>query len=441
MLTRPKLPYKIRDRHIFIPGATGQGKSTLIHFMVCQDIKNGAGVCVIDPKGDLVKQLIHWIPENRVEDTIYLDLNTPIPLDFMSYSNPDAKDALVGDLKYILTRGESTEHAPLMNAILDDLIYTLFDANDNPKIPAELRATFIDIYEFLENEERRKEILHFVTDAKLKRKWLNDFPNPKDRRPVISRMTPFVRNKSLLTLLGTPEPRLNIADCMNNRKVLLVDLGGVSSAKIVYGSLLVSRIQQAAFARHSIPKEKRIPFFLYVDEFENFQTSSFDKIISQARGYRLCLTVGCQWLSQLRKEIEDALFTVSTYLIFALTEKDSKKFKALMRPYDTDALVGLRQGEAFYIINKKSPILVRTPPPAPHTSKVGRKSFAKEIIENTVQKYGAHSAEIGKKRTIVADHCAHEKAPASLNDDDAIEPTTGPIKDIPSHGSKDSRTP
>jgi hypothetical protein len=292
-----ELPYKVRDRHIFIPGMTGHGKSTLIHAMAYQDIKNGAGVCVIDPKGDLVKQLRHWIPKERVADTVYLDLDTPIPLDFMSYSSPDAKEALVGDLKYILTRGESTEHAPLMNAILEDLIYTLLGANENPNIPLERKATFIDIYDFLENEERRAEILRYVTNPRLKRRWDKDLPNPKDRRPVISRMTPFVNSKSLSTILGTPNPKLNIADFMNNRKIVLVDLGGVGESKMLYGSLLISRIQQAAFGRHNIPKEKRVPFFLYVDEFENFQTSSFHKIISQARGYKLCLTVGCQWLT------------------------------------------------------------------------------------------------------------------------------------------------
>jgi hypothetical protein len=435
-----ELPYHVRDRHIFIPGMTGYGKSTLMHCMAYQDIMNGVGVCVIDPKGDLVKELCQWIPKERVEDTVYLDLETPIPLDFMSCSNQDSKDVLVGDLKYIFTRGASTENAPLMNAILDDLIYTLLDANANPRIPPDRKATFIDIYDFLEDEARRKEILHFATDARLKRRWLNDFPNPKDRRPVITRMTPFVRSKSLSTILGTPNPKLNVGEFMNNRKVILVDLGGVSESKMIYGALLVSRIQQAAFARHSIAKEKRIPFFLYVDEFENFQTGSFHKIISQARGYKLCLTVGCQWLDQLNPEVKSAIFTVSTYIIFAVQEKDSKQFKALIRPYEPDDLVELKPYEALYIINKRRPIKKHTPPPPPDITSTGRISYAEEIKRKTLEKYGARSAESGLKRTIGAGDCKQEETIASSEHDDAIEPTTGPIEDIPSHGSENKST-
>ena len=371
-----EVPYSIRDRHIFIPGMTGHGKSTLMYAMAYQDIQNGAGVCVIDPKGDLVKQLRHWIPKERVDDVAYLDLDTPIPLDFMTYATEDSKEALVGDLKYILTRGASTEHAPLMNAIVEDVIYTLLDANENPSFPPDRRATFIDIYDFLEEEVRRAEILRYVTSARHKRRWLKDFPNPKDRRPVISRMTPFINSKSLSKILGTPNPKLNIADFMNSRKILLVDLAGVSETKMLYGSLLVSRIQQAAFGRHNIPKDKRVPFFLYVDEFENFQTSSFHKIISQARGYKLCLTVGCQWLDQLNLDARAALFTVSTYIIFAVSEKDSKQFKALIKPYVPDDLVTLPPFKALCLIDKKNPIIKSTPPPAPHTLLAGKVSYA-----------------------------------------------------------------
>lgn len=436
-----ELPYKIRDRHIFIPGMTGYGKSTLMHAMAYQDVKNGAGVCVIDPKGDLVKELLQRIPKERVEDVAYLDLDSPIPLDFMSYSTQDAKEALVGDLKYLLTRGASIEHAPLMNAILEDLIYTLLDANENLEIPADRRATFIDIYDFLEDDQRRAELLRYVTSARHRRRWLKDFPNPKDRRPVTSRMTPFVNSKSLSVILGTPNPKLNIAEFMNNRKILLVDLGGVSDSKMLYGALLVSRIQQAAFGRHSIPKEKRVPFFLYVDEFENFQTASFHKIISQARGYKLCLTVGCQWLDQLNAEIKSALFTVSTYIIFAVQEKDSKQFRALIKPYEPDDLVALSPHEALYLIDKKHPTIKRTPPPPPGNSEGSRMHYADEIRRNTLKNYGASSADRGSKRTIAWYGCGAERKTASLAQDDEIEPTKNAIRDVPPHGRKNEGAP
>jgi len=300
----------------------------------------------------------------------------------------DEKTTLAGDLKYIITRGASAEHAPLMHAILDDLIYTLFDANENPSIPSHKKATFMDMHDFLEDEERQTFLLSFVRNKRLKRKWEQTMPSPKERTPVISRMTKFVNSRPLSAIFGTPDPKLNIAEFMNNRKIILVDLGGISETKQMYGALLIAKIQQAAFGRHNIPKEKRVPFYLFVDEFEHFQTSSFEQIISQARGYQLCLTVGNQWLDQLDTKVESALFTVSSYILFALSEQDSKKFKALIRPFETDDLVSLPQFHALYLIDKKNPRIRRVPERPPHTEAVGQKSYADYIRKRTDDLYG-----------------------------------------------------
>ncbi len=358
------IPYEYRMRHVFLPGMSGSGKSTTFHHHALRDIENGAGVCGIDPKGDLVKSLACFIPPERRDDCIYLDLDTPIPLDFMGYSGRDQKEALIGNLKYIVTKGVSDEHAPLMNAILEDVIYTLLSANENPRIPKDEKATFIDIHDFLEDERRRTFLVSYAT-PKFQAKWTPEkFPNPKDRRPVICRMSSFVNSDTLSAIFGNPNPKLDIAYCMNNRKILLVDLAGVGHSKMIYGSLLVAKIQQAAFGRHSIPESQRIPFYLYVDEFENFQTSSFHYIISQARGYRLGLTVGCQWLDQLTNENQHALFTVANYIMFGMSPQDANKFKTLIRPYEPDALVTMPPYRALYLVNRANPKILSTPWPA-----------------------------------------------------------------------------
>lgn len=386
----PQVPHDIRTRHLFIPGFTGGGKSTLFLNQAIEDIEEGYGICVIDPKGDLVKKLACYIPPSRLDDAIYLDLDAPIPLDFMASSGRDQKEALIGNLKYIVTKGLSAEHAPLMAAILEDVIYTLLSANENPKIPPSERATFLDIHNFLEYESRREQIKKYA-EPKFQLKWTPErMPNPKDRRPVISRMTSFVNSDSLSAIFGTPNPKLDISYCMDNRKIILVDLAGVGQSKMIYGALLVAKIQQAAFARHSIEESQRVPFYLYVDEFENFQTSSFHHIIAQARGYNLGLTVGCQWLDQLDKNNESALFTVASYIMFGMSPKDASKFKSLIQPHSPDELVKMPQHHALYVINRAAPILSATPPPPPDPTPEQR-SHADYIRKRTLELYSCKS--------------------------------------------------
>ena len=138
--------------------------------MAYQDIGNGAGVCVIDPKGDLVSSLVHHVPEHRKDDCLYLTTRDPVPVNFMDYKTDDEKQTLVGELKYVITKGIGAEAAPLMDAILTDLLYTLFSANDNPKMPATEKATFLDVHRFLSDEERRTHILSYTTDPELRRR-------------------------------------------------------------------------------------------------------------------------------------------------------------------------------------------------------------------------------------------------------------------------------
>jgi hypothetical protein len=142
---------------------------------------------------------------------------------------------------------------------------------------------------------------------------------------------------------------------------------------------------------------------------------------------------------QLNVDVKAALFTVSTYIIFAVSEKDSKQFKALIRPYEPDDLVALPPHTALYIIDKRNPIRKPTPDPPPHTSEAGNTSYADEIKKNTLEKYGARYTENRMKRTIGEESCKDEPAAASFKDDD-IEPTIGPIKNVPSHGGKDQGT-
>lgn len=380
----------MRNQHIYIPGKTRHGKSTLFHAMSYQDIKNGAGVCVIDPKGDLVNSLIHWVPESRRDDAIWLSVRQPVPINFMDYRDDDEKETLVGELKFVITRGMGAEQAPLMDAIITDLLYTLLNANENPDLPAVDKATFLDIHRFLADENRRKQLLRYVTDHELRHRWETSFPNPKECAPTITRMTPFVRNPSLRKLFDCPKPTLNISEVMDNRKILLVDLGGISESTKIFATLLIAKIRQAAFRRTSIPQSKRVPFFVYVDEFEFFQTSDFDQILSFAGGYGLRLTLANQFVGQLDDRIRQSIFgNVGSFIVFCIGDQDIRHFKSIARPHDPERLAQLPKYTALYkIAGQGDPVIKAAPPPPPFA----KDSHADYIRKRTLEIYGCKAA-------------------------------------------------
>ena len=211
MQTQPtiEIPYEVRPMHVYIPGKTRSGKSTLITHQILADIQNGGGVTLMDGKGDLAPEILDYIPTHRRDDVIYLDIQTPVPLDFMGYQ-PEEKETLVGELKYILTRTIETQHAPLMNANLTDVLYTLFNYNENPATPPNRRATFLDISRFFTDATRQREIRANVTDRDLLVHWQNNFPKDIEISRITSRMTPFLRSAALRKIFGVPNPRLNV---------------------------------------------------------------------------------------------------------------------------------------------------------------------------------------------------------------------------------------
>jgi hypothetical protein len=322
--TFPKIPSHVRSMHVYIPGKTRSGKSTLLHHLALDDINQGQGLCLMDGKGDFIDKFIHYIPKHRIEDTIYLDTDTPVPLDFMSFDGEREKESLIGELKFLLTKTVESQHAPLMNANITDVLYTLFNYNADPRTPPECRATFLDIYYFLDDPERRKVILSRVTDENLQRRWRDNFPNPVERSRITTRMTPFVRSPVLSKIFGAKNPKFNIADVVEQKKVLLVNLGPPDEIKRLYGTLLIAKIRQAVYRRAKIPASQRTPFYLYCDEFQEFQTSDFDKMLSLAGGFGLCLTLAHQFVNQLEPRILQSIKgNVSTFICFRLGEESA----------------------------------------------------------------------------------------------------------------------
>lgn len=393
-----EIPYGIRSQHIYIPGKTRHGKSTEIHALAYQDINNGQGVCVIDPKGDLVTSLLNWIPEKRKDDCIYIEPDHPIPLVMFDKADNREKGKLAGEMKHIVTKGASTDNTPTMNRIINDLIYTIFEANGNGLDPP---ATFMDIHDFLAYESRRNEMLPFVTSS-LQEKWIKNFPNPKDREPTLNRMNDYIHSDYLRTLLGTPKPKLNIETVMNTRQILLVNLGGVDEISMLVGTLLISKIRQAAFRRHRITNQAdRLPFYVYVDEFEFFQTRDFTDILSFAGGYGLCLTLANQFTGQLDTLIRQSIFgNVDSYIIFNVGPEDANYYKHIAWQVDGIGrkipvdVSSIPKYHAVYRISGEEPVFRPThdPPPQPTNEQLERAEY---IRNRTIDIYAPSGSPRG----------------------------------------------
>jgi hypothetical protein len=330
----PDIPPSIRSRHVHIVGKTGSGKSTLLTWWAYNDIEsNEGGVCVIDPKGDLVEHILRVVPKEREKDCIWIDIDDPLPLDFMSCARGE-EQSVVADLKYILTAGMlDTANAPTLSANIENLIYTLLNANFNPTMPKEERCTFLDIADFLEDQDRQDFILSHVTDSRLKRCWKERLPKA-DQARILSRINPFIRSTTLSKVFGDPNPRLNMRDVIDQNKILLVRVPIDNPSSATYGALLVSKLRQAAFVPSRLQQGTK-PYFLYIDEFEFFRaTEDFDRFLKMARGYNLCLTLANLQVSELDPRIQSALGIISSYILFKIDDKDASFYRQKIESRD-----------------------------------------------------------------------------------------------------------
>lgn len=334
-----ELPYRDRPMHVYMPGKTRYGKSTLMFWMALDDIKNDQGVTVLDAKGDLIPKLLKAVPKRRRDDAIYLDIEAPVPIDFMSAKGDRARERLVSDLKFLITKGIGIEHAYTVNTNLTNVIYTLLNFNDNKDIKPERKACFLDIYWFLENETRREEIKQGLTDPEFIKLWKQPLPRPnftaQDMNRITARMNDWVRSKSLQAIFGAPSPSLRIEDCYDQQKILLVKLG-YDEIQSIYGTLVVSKLREAAMRQSPLPEPDRIPHFLYCDEFQHFQTSDFATIIAEAGGLGLCLTLAHQYIGQLDEKIRDAITEmISTFFIFRVGQKTANALRGEIPSMET----------------------------------------------------------------------------------------------------------
>ena len=305
-----------RRRHMYVIGQTGMGKSVFLENLAFQDMCDGKGFAFIDPHGDAVEAILKRVPEERIDDVIYFDpadIEHPVGMNMFEYTNEDQKDFIVQEgismLQSLFDPQNQGFFGPRGQHMFRNAALLLMS---DPK-----GATFIDIPQCFTDPEFVKSKLKYVTDKAVYDYWTKEFPasqKSSDAGEVItwfaSKWGPFIANTIMKNTLGQVKSGFNIREIMDNKKIFLVNLSkgrlGDINANLL-GMIFVMKFQQAAMSRQDIPEDQRQDFCLYVDEFQNFATDSFESILSEARKYRLNLIVANQFMTQLTDKIREAL--------------------------------------------------------------------------------------------------------------------------------------
>jgi len=325
---------KDRSKHMYIIGKTGAGKSTLIANMAINDIRNGEGVAVIDPHGDLSEMILDYIPKRRLADVVYLDPtisnSRAFSLNPFDKNSASHQDVIASGIVSVFYKLYGDSWGPRLEYILRNTIITLLHHNN---------STFADILRLLSDKRFRDQIVEQIKDKDkvMYNFWRYEYDKMTDRLRVESissiqnKVGQFVSSLRIRRILDSPHSSFSLEQIMNNKKILIVNLSqgklGEDTTALL-GAMFITKIQLTAMRRVDLKPEERTDFYLYVDEFQNFATSAFIKILSEARKYKLNLILANQYVGQVEEDIQKAIFgNVGTLLTFVIGSADAGLFE------------------------------------------------------------------------------------------------------------------
>ncbi|MBI2032477.1 MAG: type IV secretion system DNA-binding domain-containing protein [Candidatus Levybacteria bacterium] len=345
-----------RQRHMYIIGKTGTGKSELLKQMIMQDIKEGQGVAVIDPHGDLIEDVLQLIPPERAEDVILFDpsdTQRPMGLNMLEANTEEEKHYVVSSIINLMYKlydpnktgiiGPRFEHG-IRNAMLT--------------VMSEPGSTFIEVVRVMTDSRFVQELLPKVQDPIVRRYWTDQIAQTSDFHKsevldyTVSKFGRFVTNKMMRNIIGQSKSSFDFRETMDQGKILLINLSkgkiGEENSSFL-GLILVPKILIAAMSRQNMPMDQRRDFFLYVDEFQNFATPDFAQILSEARKYRLNLIVANQFIGQMEEEVKNAIFgNVGTIASFRVGVTDANYLQHEFQPTFTEAdLINIDRFNAY----------------------------------------------------------------------------------------------
>ncbi len=356
-----------RSRHHYIIGQTGTGKSAFLSYMARQDIANGEGVCVVDPHGDLIEDILQYIPKERAKDVIIFDPSDserPMGLNLLEAGSQEQQDMVSSQATEIFIKIFGDEiFGPRIQHYFRNACLTLMSDKDEG-------ATLIDVPRIFVDEEFMKYKVAKVTNPVVRSFWEHEYAQTGERErqemiPYFSaKFGPFITNSIMRNTIGQTKSAFNFREVMDDGKILLINLSkgklGTLNTQLL-GLVTISLMQMAAMSRVDIPEEKRRDFFLYVDEFQNFATDTFCSILSEARKYRLNLIVAHQYINQLvvskfgqtSTQIRDAIFgNVGTLQSFKVGAEDAEYLAKEYSPVLTEQdVIGIANYKAYLKLN------------------------------------------------------------------------------------------
>jgi len=386
-----------RTKHTYIIGASGTGKSTLLLNMILQDIEQGRGVGILDPHGDLVDQIVERIPEKRIKDVILFDpsdTDCPIGFNILSAHSEAEKNLLASDLVAVFRR-LSTSWGDQMNSVLANAILAFLESTEG--------GTLLDLRRFLLEGQFRSAFLKTVRDPEVVYYWQREFPllPGKSLAPLMTRLDTFIRPKLVRYLVAQKNNNLVFGRVMNEGKIFLAKLAqgaiGEENAYLL-GSLLVSKFQQSALGRQSIPESQRRPFFLTIDEFHCFLTPSLVSLLSGGRKFGIGLILAHQELRQLLGEDSSVASAVLanpyTRVCFRLGDYDAKKMAEGFSSFAAKDLQNLGLGKAVCRVERAEYDFLLETQPLPEVKTEDAKRNWARIVANSRTQYGTPRAQI-----------------------------------------------
>ena len=390
-----------RRRHFYIIGQTGTGKSSFLETMINQDIANGEGVAVIDPHGDLVEHTLANIPKNRVDDVVLFepfDTARPVGLNMLEYEMPEQKDFAVQEMISIFYKLFPPEIiGPMFEHYMRNAMLALMADMNNP-------GTLVEIPKMFTDPAFLQERLAKVTDPIVRQFWVKEWAATTGSTRsdmlgyVVSKVGRFIENEMMRNIIGQSRSGFDLAKIMDEKKIFLANLSKGQTGEVnssLLGLILVSKMQMAAMRRARLAEDQRKDFYLYVDEFQNFTTDSIVTILSEARKYKLNLTIAHQYIPQLTDQIRDAVLgNVGSLAAFRIGAQDAefleKQFTPGFTRFDLMNLDNYNVAVKMMLNNKTStPFVMQTYP-----SQKGRPEIVEPLRKISKLKFGKPKAMV-----------------------------------------------
>ncbi len=398
-----------RQRHMYVIGKTGMGKSVLLENMIYSDIMNGQGLCMVDPHGDSAELIVDCVPKERINDVIYFnpaDLENPIAFNVLEKVDSRYRHLVASGLVGVFKKIWADSWGPRLEYILRNTILALLD---HPE------STLLGVNRMLVDKEYRKKVLSKVQDPVVKMFWQDEFTKYNDKflteaiAPIQNKIGQFLSTSLIRNIVGQVKSTIDLRGIMDDGKILILNLskGRIGEdASALLGAMMITKIQLAAMSRVDVPESERRDFYLYVDEFQNFATESFANILSEARKYHLCLTVAHQYIGQLEiggnTVVRDAIFgNVGTMVSFRVGAGDAEFLVKEYAPkFEEEDLVNLPKYNVYLKLMidgvASDPFSAFTLPPISRKTgseatvlKVSREKYAKprDVVEEKIARW------------------------------------------------------